>query len=190
MCRVLGATLAGVASWYGTPRSHRSRLARLLDRARLATARRYATNALLGPAPSPPVVPPDTRTIADVAWLYELDVIGPETYATDEQRQRALTYVSQQIVPLVGHVRVCDVTPELERGVGAVLYAQCESYGPPHVWKDLLRITRSHYRREQLSHQRKVCRACGRSLPLNRFDYARPPALADDCDRCTNWGTY
>lgn len=93
-------------------------------------------------APSSPGALPDTRTVADAAFDYCRWVIEPETMASDETKQRALSYVQQLIVPLVGHVRLEDVDRDLEHGVCHVLHAQVEDWRPAHVWRDLLRVSR------------------------------------------------
>lgn len=59
-----------------------------------------------------------------------------------ETKEQALRYIANAIVPLMGHVRMCDVTPELERGFGEVLWHQYDDYRPVHVWKDLMRVSR------------------------------------------------
>lgn len=104
--------------------------------------RRGATPPKPPAPPSSPSVKLDTRTVAEAAWEYERWVIEPTTVANPETKEQALRYIANAIVPLMGHVRMCDVTPELERGFGEVLWHQYDDYRPVHVWKDLMRVSR------------------------------------------------
>lgn len=58
-------------------------------------------------------------TLREWAFEYERMVIASETVLA--QRERSLYLVSRLIVPLVGHVRVCELDDELVRSVGHVL---------------------------------------------------------------------
>lgn len=94
----------------------------------------------------------DTRTLWEVAFDYEREVIDPQMcFASDEARERGLRYLNHLILPLVGHVRMCDVDEELEKGVGVTLWHQADDYGPTHVWKDFLRVTRLRFESRRLS---------------------------------------
>jgi hypothetical protein len=80
-------------------------------------AHREAT-APIGPEPPAPSGG-ELLTLREWAFEYERMVIASET--APAQRERYLYLVSRLIVPLVGHVRVCELDDELVRSVGHVL---------------------------------------------------------------------
>ena len=84
-------------------------------------------------------------TVADVAFDYERAVLELDDIS-DETRERALWALSRIIVPLLGRVRLDDVTPQLEEGVGTVLRAQLDvdDYWVIHVCNDVLRWGRQN----------------------------------------------
>lgn len=92
----------------------------------------------------------DTRTLWECAFDYEREVIE-DTEASDWARDKALCCLNKLILPLMGHVRMCDIDRQLEHGYAAVLWAQFDDYRPAHVWHDFLRVTRARYRARRLS---------------------------------------
>ena len=69
------------------------------------------------PLPSPGELLP----IRDWAFEYERMVLSDMAGA---ERERAIQLVSRFVVPLVGHLRVCELSDELVRSFGHVLAAQ------------------------------------------------------------------
>lgn len=89
-------------------------------------------------APTLPDAPSDgeLRSLADWAFEYERMVIASRA-ATAAQRDQALHLVSHLIVPLVGHVCVCELDDELVRSVRRVLAVQLREDQAPYaarVW--------------------------------------------------------
>jgi hypothetical protein len=84
-------------------------------------------------------------TVAEVAFDYERAILELDDIS-ETTKDRAMWALSRIIVPLVGHVRLDDVTSELETGVGAVLRARLDSEDDwvGHVWDDLLRWGRDN----------------------------------------------
>jgi hypothetical protein len=60
------------------------------------------------------------------AWAFDYERLVLETDATVAQRDHAFHILSRLIVPLVGHVRLCDVDDELVPSVRRVLAAQLQ----------------------------------------------------------------
>jgi len=90
----------------------------------------------IGPEPPMPSGG-ELLTLREWAFEYERMVIGSETSIA--RRERALHLVSRLIVPLVGHVRVCELDDELVRSIGHVLaiharkdQARCVARGWAH----------------------------------------------------------
>jgi hypothetical protein len=135
-------------------RQHRDRLAAV---ARRLVAARLGPVRPLAYAPRRPLF--GTLTIAEVAFDYQRAVLELDDIS-DATKDRAIHLVQRMIVPLVGHVRLDDVTPELERGTLAVLTAQApdDQRGPAVVWQDLLRWGRAN---------------CGRRPPTTSADGCR-----------------
>lgn len=94
-------------------------------------------------SPRPPVarIRASPTTLAEVAFEYERALLEVETAAAT--KERALAVISQIIVPLMGHVRLNDVSPELEEGVRLVIAAQVNDDWPGGVWADMVRWGRS-----------------------------------------------
>ena len=62
-------------------------------------------------------------------WAFDFERETLElTAVSPAQKALASHLLSQLIVPLIGHVRLCDVDTDLERGVASVLRAQPGSY--------------------------------------------------------------
>jgi hypothetical protein len=112
-----------------------SRLVRSLSRAR---ERRNTAGGETAAAPAPdapPADPPSAQIglepplpspgellpIRDWAFEYERMVLSDMAGA---ERERAIQLVSRFVVPLVGHLRVCELNDELVRSFGHVLAAQ------------------------------------------------------------------
>lgn len=127
---------------------HRVRLTRWLER--LVPSRRAAALRPLGFAPHRPIF--GTVTISEVAFDYQRAVLEL-TDISDATKDRALHLVQRMIVPLIGHVRLDDVTPELEKGTLAVLVVQVpgDERTIGLVWRDLLRWGRVNCARQGLA---------------------------------------
>lgn len=84
-------------------------------------------------------------TVADVAFNYERAILDLDN-VSEATKERAMRSLSGLIVPLVGHVRLDDVTSQLEYGVDVVLRAQLgqNEAWVIHLWHDLLRWGRCH----------------------------------------------
>ena len=79
-------------------------------------------------------------TVADVAFDYERAVLELDD-VSEETKERAIWAASRVVAPLVGRLRLAEVTPELETGVGTVIRARLDpdQEWVVHVWADLLR---------------------------------------------------
>ena len=67
--------------------------------------------------------PRHLRPLEQWAFDFERDLIEAPAISSG-QKTRASDLLSQLVVPLVGHVRLCDVDRDLEKGVASVLRAQ------------------------------------------------------------------
>jgi hypothetical protein len=67
--------------------------------------------------------PRHLRPLEQWAFDFERDIIEAPAISSG-QKARASDLLSQLVVPLVGHVRLCDVDRDLEQGVASVLRAQ------------------------------------------------------------------
>ncbi len=87
-----------------------------------------------------------TLTVAEVAFEYERAILELDDVSA-LNKNRAVWALSQFVVSLVGHVRLDEVTRDLETGIRAVLIAQLEDEGDwvGCVWDDLLRWGRYHF---------------------------------------------
>lgn len=93
------------------------------------------------PAPSAGELVP----LADWAFDYERMMITSESPPVE--RERALRVLSLLVVPLVGHVRVCELDDELVRSVGRVLKAQLSPNHAPvaeRTWTHFVDWVRYH----------------------------------------------
>lgn len=93
------------------------------------------------PAPSAGELLP----LADWAFDYERMMISSESPPVE--RERALRVLSLLVVPLVGHVRVCELDDELVRSVRRVLTAQLRPNHAPvaeRTWTHFVGWVRYH----------------------------------------------
>ena len=84
------------------------------------------------------------RPLEHWAFDFERDTLELTTISSG-QKTLASHLLSQLVVPLVGHVRLCDVDRDLERGVAAVLRAQTGIYHADYaaeLWHGFLRWSR------------------------------------------------
>lgn len=103
----------------------------------------------LAPVPTPARLVEDSRlTVADVALAYERAVLELDL-VSETTRNRALLAVGGTIVPLAGWLRFDELTPELCRGVQAVLseLGTSDDNATAYIWGDLVRWGRVHYLR-------------------------------------------
>jgi hypothetical protein len=100
---------------------------------RLRRSRNTGTSASWSPAGTQPAPQPELpaspapstgelATIADWAFDYERAVIAADV--PPSQADRTLYAINRLVVPLVGHVRICELDDELVRSVSRVLAAQ------------------------------------------------------------------
>lgn len=70
-------------------------------------------------------------------WVFDYERMMITTDSPPVERERALRVLSLLVVPLVGHVRVCELDDELVRSVDRVLKAQLPPNHAPvaeHTW--------------------------------------------------------
>jgi hypothetical protein len=90
-------------------------------------------------------------TVADIAFDYERAILELDD-VKEETKTHAAWALSRIILPLVGDVRLDDVTRDFESGVRAVLVGQLEDKDwVGHVWDDLLTWGRIHFTPPQRS---------------------------------------
>jgi hypothetical protein len=88
--------------------------------------------------------PRQLRPLEQWAFDFERDSLEV-TCTSPEQKTRASYLLSQVVMPLVGHVRLCDVDRDIERGVASVLRAQTDLYYADYaaeLWHGFLRWSR------------------------------------------------
>jgi hypothetical protein len=79
-------------------------------------------------------------------WAFDFERHSLElTDVSIQQRMLSSRLLSAVVMPLVGHVRLCDVDRDLERGVASVLRAQTSYFQGPYaaeLWLGFLHWSR------------------------------------------------
>lgn len=92
------------------------------------------------------LTPTPRRRRALEEWAFDFERHTLElTNVSTEQKMLSSRLLSGVVMPLVGHVRLCDVDRDLERGVASVLRAQTGYYLGPYaaeLWLGFLHWSR------------------------------------------------
>jgi hypothetical protein len=122
----------------------------------LSRARRPESAPPPARPPTPLPIAPELCPLRDAAFDYERLVLEMSAQAPVAECEHALHVISHLIVPLVGHVRVCDLDDELVRSVERVLAAQLSGERGAYaalLWKQFADWSRE---RAEPSARRKV----------------------------------
>ena len=82
--------------------------------------------------------------MAELAFEYGRAVLALSV-VEEQTKTRALSWLSEAIVPLAGTLGVDELTPEICRHVAAILAEEADEEGRmvAHVWSDLVRWGRA-----------------------------------------------
>lgn len=94
-----------------------------------------------------PPVPSAGELLPLADWVFDYERMMITSESPPVERERALRVLSLMVVPLVGHVRVCELDDELVRSVDRVLKAQLRPNHAPvaeRAWAHFVGWMRFH----------------------------------------------